>query len=226
MAAWRRLLPCYSRPRPFIALTKVKVWLASQQSAGDMDVRAGTEYSNVQRQLNFVDTFSWAVGVHQIKFGIDYRRVNPTSLEGTGYAFFPSGYAELVAGTSDDVFLSSYRPFSVIVNNYSLFAQDTWRVRSRLTLTYGLRWEINTPPMSATAGQPLYVLHGIFDTNPLAEVPGELWHTRYNNFAPRIGVAYQITPKTVVRGGFGVFYDLGYGNVGYAAYGFPYQISN
>ena len=192
---------------------------------GNMDVRAGTEYSNVQRQLNFVDTFSWAVGVHQIKFGIDYRRVNPTSLEGTGYSFFPSGYAELVAGTSDVVLLSSYRPFSVIVNNYSLFAQDTWRVTNRLTLTYGLRWEINTPPVSATAGEPLYVLQGIFDANPLAEVPGALWHTRYNNFAPRIGAAFQITPKTVVRGGFGVFYDLGYGNVGYAAYGFPYQIS-
>jgi hypothetical protein len=192
----------------------------------DMDVRAGTEYSNVQRQLNFVDTFSWAVGVHQLKFGIDYRRVNPTSLEGTGYSFFPSGYAELVAGTSDVVLLSSYRPFSVIVSNYSLFAQDTWRVTNRLTLTYGLRWEINTPPVSATASQPLYVLQGIFDANPLAEVPGALWHTRYNNFAPRIGVAYQMTPKTVVRGGFGVFYDLGYGNVGYAAYGFPYQISD
>ena len=192
---------------------------------GNMDVRAGTEYSNVQRQLNFVDTFSWAVGVHQIKFGIDYRRLNPTSLEGTEYSFFPSGYAELVAGTSDSILLSSYRPFSVIVNNYSLFAQDTWRVTNRLTLTYGLRWEINTPPVSDTADEPLYVLQGIFNANPLAEVPGALWHTRYNNFAPRIGAAYQITPKTVVRGGFGVFYDLGYGNVGYAAYGFPYQIS-
>ncbi len=192
---------------------------------GNMDVRAGTEYSNVQRQLNFVDTFSWAVGVHQIKFGIDYRRVNPTSLEGTDYSFFPSGYAELVAGTSGVVLLSSYRPFSVIVSNYSLFAQDTWRVTNRLTLTYGLRWEINTPPVSATASQPLYVMQGIFDANPLAEVPGPLWHTRYNNFAPRIGVAYQITPKIVVRGGFGVFYDLGYGNVGYAAYGFPYSIN-
>ena len=192
---------------------------------GNMDVRAGTEYSNVQRQLNFVDTFSWAVGVHQIKFGIDYRRLNPTSLEGTDYGFFPSGYAQLVAGTSGSILLSSYRPFSVIVNNFSLFAQDTWRVTNRLTLTYGLRWEINTPSVSDTSDEPLYVLQGIFNTNPLAEVPGALWHTRYNNFAPRIGAAYQVMPKTVVRGGFGVFYDLGYGNVGYAAYGFPYSIS-
>ena len=189
---------------------------------GFQEVREGTNYSNVQRQLNFVDTFSWAVGVHQLKFGVDYRGLNPTSLEGTGYAFFPSGFSELVAGTSDLVLLKSYRPFSVIVNNYSLFAQDTWKVTNRLTLAYGLRWEINTPPVSATAGQPLYVLQGILDTKSLVEVPGPLWHTRFNNFAPRIAAAYQITPKTVVRGGFGVFYDLGYGNVGLDAFGFPY----
>jgi hypothetical protein len=193
---------------------------------GDMHIEAGTIYYNVQRQLNFVDTFSWAVGVHQIKFGIDYRRLDTSSPEGAGYGFFPSGYAELVAGTSDSVFLTSYRSFSAIVNNYSLFAQDTWRVTNRLTLTYGLRWEINTPPVSATAGRPLYLLQGIFNASPLAEVPGALWHTRYNNFAPRIGAAYQITPKTVVRGGFGVFYDLGYGNVGFAAYGFPYETTH
>lgn len=88
-----------------------------------------------------------------------------------------------------------------------------------------MRWEINTPPVSDTSDEPLYVLQGIFNADRLAEVPGPLWHTRYNNFAPRIGAAYQITPKTVVRGGFGVFYDLGYGNVGYAAFGFPYQIN-
>jgi hypothetical protein len=193
---------------------------------GDMEVRAGTSYSNLQRQLNFVDTLSWAVGVHQFKFGIDYRRLRPASLESTGYDFFPSGYSELVAGTSSGVLLSSYRPFSVSVNNWSLFAQDTWKVTDRVTLTYGLRWEINTPPVSAAADQPLYVLQGIFDANPLAEVPGSLWHTRFNNFAPRIGAAFQVTPKTVVRGGFGVFYDLGYGNAGYAAFGFPYQELN
>jgi hypothetical protein len=193
---------------------------------GDMEVREGTTYSDAQRQLNFVDTFSWAVGVHQFKFGIDYRRLNPTSLESTGYAFFPPSFTELVAGTASFVLLQSYRPFSVKVNNYSLFAQDTWRISNRLTLTYGLRWEINTPPVSATSGKPLYTLQGIFDSNPLAEVAGPLWHTKSNNFAPRIGAAYQITPKTVVRGGFGIFYDLGYGNVGYTAFGFPYLQSN
>jgi hypothetical protein len=190
---------------------------------GAMDVREGTNYSNVQRQLNFVDTFSWAVGVHQFKFGIDYRRLNPTAEESTGYGFFLSAYAELVAGTASTVLLQAADPFSVKVNNYSLFAQDTWRATNHLTVTYGLRWEINTPPVSATAGKPLYATQGIFDSNPLAVVPGSLWHTKLGNFAPRIGAAYQITPKTVVRGGYGLFYDLGFGNVGQGAFAFPYE---
>jgi hypothetical protein len=189
---------------------------------GDMDVREGSLYSNVQRQLNFVDTFSWVIGVHQFKFGIDYRRLRPTSGESTGYGVFSAGYTELVAGTVSSLLLQATDPFSVKLNSYSLFAQDTWRATNHLTVTYGLRWEINTAPVTAIAGKPLYVLEGIFDARPLAVSPGSLWHTKLDNFAPRIGVAYQVTPQTVVRGGFGLFYDLGYGNVGLAAFGFPY----
>jgi hypothetical protein len=191
-----------------------------------MDVRQGTVYSNIQRQLNFVDTLSWVVGEHQFKFGIDYRRLHPTAMDQTGYGFFPSGYAELVAGTVNTVLLSADDLFSVKLNNYSLFAQDTWRATNHLTLTYGLRWEINTPPVSATSGEPLYAVQGIFDSGPLAVVPGPLWHTKFGNFAPRIGAAYQLAPKTVVRGGFGIFYDLGYGNVGEAGLAFPYYRTN
>jgi len=192
---------------------------------GSMEVREGCLFSNVQRQLNLADTFTWAIGVHQLRFGIDYRRLTPTLTENTGYALFPSSYTEVVAGTVDSVLLSADDPLSVTVDNYSLFAQDTWRTTNRLTLTYGLRWEINTPPVSTTSGTPLYMLKGIFDSNPLALVPGDLWYTRFGNFAPRIGAAYQLTPKTVVRGGFGVFYDLGYGNVGDSFRIFPYDRS-
>ena len=192
-------------------------------SVGDfsMDVREGPIYDNVERQLNLVDTFSWAVGVHQFKFGIDYRRLAPTAAVNTGYGIFPS-YSELVAGTASGALVDGGDPLALSVSNYSFFAQDTWRATNQLTLTYGLRWEINTPPVSATSGKPLYALQGIFDSKALALVPGSLWHTKFNNFAPRIGAAYQLTANTVVRGGFGLFYDLGYGNVGMAAFEFPY----
>ena len=186
------------------------------------EVSDGFTSSLAERQLNFVDTFSWAVGVHQLKFGGDYRRLHPEESLGTDYAVFPA-YTDLVAGTTGFILLSADNPFSVTVNNTSLFAQDTWRVTNHVTLTYGLRWEINTPPVSASAGQPLYVVQGIFDSKPIAAVPGALWHTTYSNFAPRIGVAYQATPKTVLRGGAGIFYDLGYGDAGYAAINFPYD---
>jgi hypothetical protein len=194
-------------------------------SLGDMEVGVGIRNDNVLKQLNFVDTFSWALGVHQLKFGIDYRQLNVTASGGTGYAIFPS-YTNMLSGTVGDLELGVNNPPSVRTNNYSLFAEDTWKATDRLTLTYGLRWEINTPPVSTTAGAPLYELQGIFDSKALAAVPGPLWHTKFDNFAPRIGAAYQINSKTVARGGVGIFYDLGYGSVGANVLGFPFARSN
>jgi len=110
-----------------------------------MEVRSGTGAANVERQLNFVDTFAWTVGVHQFKFGIDYRRINSTAGESDGWFAFDLAYKSIVAGTTDIVFPSARDPISISMNNYSLFGQDTWRATHHLTLTYGLRWEINTP---------------------------------------------------------------------------------
>jgi hypothetical protein len=203
---------------------KGQALLSLSDGNASMEVRDGTNYSNVQRVFNVVDTFSWAVGVHQFKFGMDYRRLSPTALVSTGYGVFPS-YAELVAGTTSEALVGAGNLLSLRLNNYSLFAQDNWKVTNHLSLTYGLRWEINTPPVSATGRQPLYAVQGIFDSNPLAVMPGPLWHTQFGNFAPRIGVAYQLSPKMVVRGGFGLFYDLGYGNAGDLAAFFPYRRS-
>jgi Carboxypeptidase regulatory-like domain/TonB dependent receptor/TonB-dependent Receptor Plug Domain len=131
----------------------------------DMEVRQGRLSSNSEQQLNFVDTLSWAFGTHLFKFGVDYRRLTPAAGPDRGYAFFPSSFALLRAGTVDTALLSAGDPFAVSVNNYSLFAQDTWKITNQLTLTYGLRWEINTPPVSASS-QPVYATQGIFDSNP------------------------------------------------------------
>jgi hypothetical protein len=188
---------------------------------GTMEVRVGALSLNTQRQLNFLDNFSWSIGTHQLKMGFDYRRLYPTNGESTGWSVFPTAFSSLVAGTADAILLSASDPFSVDIDNYSLFAQDTWKAGRRFTLTYGLRWEINPPP-SGASGQPLYVTDGVFDSLPPAVVPGRLWSTTANNLAPRIGLAYQVTPRTVVRGGYGLFYDLGYGDIGIAGSDFPY----
>ena len=109
--------------------------------------------------------------------------------------------------------------------NYSLFAQDIWNITPRLNLTYGLRWEINTPLGSITPGKPLYNVNGIFNSQPIGLVPvSTLGHTHFNNFAPRVGASYLATPQTIVRGGFGLYYDLGFGaGIPGGINGFPYQ---
>ena len=178
------------------------------------------DVSNSQRQLNVVDNFLINTGRHQLKFGIDYRRLSPNS------AVLGPGGIELVVGYDDTTAVISNNPSFVslravatrspLFTNFSAYAQDTWRALPRLTLAYGLRWEVNTPPTDRDGNYAFTVL-GLSDptTMKLAPFGTPLWKTTYNNFAPRIGVAYQISQgrgrEMVVRGGFGVFYDVGTG---------------
>ena len=169
---------------------------------------------NAQKQLNFIDNFSVTARAHQLKFGADYRHLNPASdTDNYRFSIGANSYASLQAGIVDSVYNIGGAAITAAIDNYSFFAQDIWKTSPRLTLTYGLRWEINTPIRSVTPGKPLYAVTGIFDSAPfdLAPAGTPLWHTRFNNFAPRVGVAFQLTPQTVVRGGFGLYYDLGYG---------------
>src|SRR5262249_42671824 len=119
-----------------------------------------------------------------------------------------------------------------LFTNFSAYAQDTWKATQRLTLAYGLRWEVNTPPTDRH-GYDAFTVHGLNDlaTMTLAPLGTPLWETTYNNFAPRIGVAYQLSQargrETVLRGGFGIFYDLGTGPTSAGIQGgtFPYSRS-
>jgi Carboxypeptidase regulatory-like domain/TonB dependent receptor len=194
---------------------------------GSSFVSSGLQEGNVQRQINVVETFSMTAGKHQLKFGFDFRRLSPTS----GATDYNLGvdvgtYALLQEGLADSVSTFGNSTITAKIENYSFFAQDTWRASPRLTLTYGLRWDMNTPPVSTTAGKPLYAVRGIFDSEPFGLAPADtpLWRTRSTNFAPRIGGSYQLTPGSLVRGGFGLFYDLGYGGgVAGTLTNFPYS---
>jgi hypothetical protein len=187
----------------------------------------GTYTINTQRQLNFVDTLSKTVGSHQLKFGVDYRRMNPTQLSAPQLIIQASRWASVLNGTANYVGNTTSDTLTSRLSNWSFFGQDTWKVSQRLTLTYGLRWEINTPPVSDTAGKPFYPVEGVFGTTTpdprLGKAGGKLWNTQWNAFAPRVGAAFQVTPKTVLRGGFGLFYGLGYGDGANAAWSFPYS---
>jgi hypothetical protein len=193
----------------------------------DAEVRSGPLYVNVQKQLNFLDNFSLTAGAHQLKFGADFRHLNPaTNTNSYDLLIQVHSYASLQAGKVDSVFTTRGSQIITAINNYSFFVQDIWKSSPRLTLTYGVRWEINTPMHSITAGKPLYAVTGVFDSAPFGLAPAgtPLWHTRFDNFAPRFGATFQLAPQTVLRGGFGRYYDLGYGgNVAGTMFYFPYM---
>jgi Carboxypeptidase regulatory-like domain/TonB dependent receptor-like, beta-barrel len=194
-------------------------------------VVGGDSLVNFQRQINFVDNLLIAAGSHQLKFGADYRRLSPI-LDTNDYVI-NIGFddvAAAIAASPSGVVIAARSSRYLLFTNFSAYAQDTWRATPRLALTYGLRWEVNPPP-SETRGNDAYVVTGLNDlaTMTLAPKGTPLWKTTYNNFAPRLGVAYQISRakggEAVLRGGFGIFYDLGTGPTGNAflAANFPYQ---
>jgi len=176
---------------------------------------AGPLGHNLQRQLNIVDNLSAQKGSHSLKFGFDLRRLSPI-YGNPAYAqeaIFPD-VPSLQAGNTLlwDVTASHSRvPFSF--QNLGLFAQDTWRAVPRLTLTYGLRWDVDFSP-SSTPGLLAVTGFNLNNLSTLALAPAgtPAFRTTYVNFAPRVGIAYQINQdqawQTVIRGGFGVFYDL------------------
>ena len=187
---------------------------------------------NLQRQVNVVDNVAVVAGSHSLKFGVDYRRLSPVldPLDYTEVAFFasvPMALSGVAAFASVDATSGEIHP---VFHNFSAYAQDTWKVTPRLTLTYGLRWELNPPPSEANGNDPAVVL-GIDDPATFALAPAgtPLYETTYGNFAPRVGAAYQLSQapgrETVVRGGFGIFYDLGTGQTANAFIGFPYVSS-
>jgi hypothetical protein len=187
---------------------------------------AGDLGNNWQRQINLTDGLSLAEGAHQMKFGADFRRI--TSKTGL-YA-----YATEAVFLSLSNVLKNTMPEAIVVaenndvqlafTNASIFAQDTWTPTRTLTVTYGLRWEYDAAPSSPNGTLPFTVNQvNNFATMALAPQGTPLWHPQKDDFAPRLGIAWQARPNLVFRAGAGIFYDLGYSNVSEASDFWPFN---
>jgi hypothetical protein len=187
-------------------------------------------------QIN--DAVSWIKGKHSFKFGgeirmlqFNVRRLTQGSGEfdfssaqtsSTGDASGLGGYsvASSLFGLSDTTTLN-YGNFSgVRYKDYAMYAQDTYKFSSKLTLNYGLRYDIDLPASEAfdrfsavdpklpnpDAGNILgaYTYFGSGTGRNGHKRPQDVYHKA---FGPRLGFAYSINDKTVVRGGYGIFYE-------------------
>jgi hypothetical protein len=186
----------------------------------------GKNVTNTQGQTNLVDSVSFQSGSHLLKFGADYRRLatdnNPRAYDLFVYFVSPNGAA---VGRSSQTTIDAQEQITVFFHNLSLYGQDTWKISPRLTVNYGLRWELNPAP---SGSKQLYTLQGYENPSTIGAAPAgtPLYATSYGNFAPRAGLAWQLSQKpgaeTTLRAGFGIFYDLGSGIITQAAAGFPY----
>ncbi|HEU0120852.1 MAG TPA: TonB-dependent receptor [Bryobacteraceae bacterium] len=189
----------------------------------------GSISDRLQQQINVIDNFSWVARRHQLKFGFDYRRMTPEF----GYPAYSTQIqfatvAALTSGMPTTASRNARDPLRLRAHNFSLYAQDTWRASERLTLTYGLRWEVNPAP-NGLDGKPLYTVDQVENplTSRLAPAGSPLYGTQYGNIAPRVGIAYRarVTPnwETILRAGTGYFYDIGQGAVYFAGRNPPYR---
>ena len=184
------------------------------------------------------DTFSRVVGTHTLKFGGDFHadQVNATAIAQFNGSFVFSGsetgldFADFLIGTPSQYNQSQLNPFYARNKYAGVFAQDSWRVRSGLTLNYGLRWDRIAPwserynQISTFApGRQSVVFPGapagiLYPGDP--GVPNTLAPIQEANFAPRVGFAWTSSGtgsgllehlvggagNTSLRGSFGTFY--------------------
>jgi hypothetical protein len=173
------------------------------------------------------DNLAWSRGSHEFRFGTNARifHLNDYDFgEGTvptvTYTTLPQ-FIYGVASTATETFpLAANQPFNFL--NLDLYAQDTWKVTSKLTWTFGIRDTLNSNPLNPHDG--VARLRGSFsaishDVNqPLDEaIEPHLGHlfssTPLAILQPRTALAWQFQPNTVLRAGFGLFSDILPGSV-------------
>jgi len=105
---------------------------------GNVAFSVGKDATNFQHQLNLVDNLAILAGSHQVKLGVDYRRLIPVygQWKYKQSASF-NGVSEALSGTASSVVIQTQDQVGLVFTNFSAYAQDTWKLSPRLTLTDG-----------------------------------------------------------------------------------------
>lgn len=162
----------------------------------------------VDANWHFIDNYSWKMGRHDVKFGYEFRRTTITQMldqDFRGSLTFDDLTTFLEGLPSDGGQARGNTLRHTAENSHSLYIQDSWRWTPRLTLNFGLRWDY-----FGVVSEKNGLFYRFDPAGGGGTVPtGQLYDKDYNNFAPRIGFAYDLhgTGKTVLRGGWGIFYD-------------------
>ncbi|MBI3697785.1 MAG: TonB-dependent receptor, partial [Acidobacteria bacterium] len=185
----------------------------------------------IGRVMQFIDNVAWIHNRHTVKFGIDAQQVNmygyatnaarptfnfngvytqnPQARPGTGHA-----YADFLLGQTNTATVATPTINEIRQRIFQGYLQDDWKTTTRLTLNVGLRYELAWPFLDLDDKYTNFILESgpFYGTFLQARNAGQAGRGRalvgadFNNFAPRIGLAYQATKKTVVRSAFSVFY--------------------
>ena len=190
---------------------------------GVIENLGATAYSiprgRTSQTFQILDNYTWIAGRHTLKFGGEYRHAtisnfNDNLARGI-FSFTPTGADP---NPVVDTLISFYTGNGFIQGNYGntqrntlnngfgLFAQDDFKFRPNLTLNFGLRWEYFGPLGESNGLISNIASNGVLSlvgTNGLEHA----YHRDWTNFSPRIGLAWNIYPNTVVRAGYGLYYD-------------------
>lgn len=206
----------------------------------DLTSYGGSSLSqNVYHSKSFSTNAAKFIGRHSIKFGYDFRKLNHDGMPAVtagAYSFndtftraTPNGvtagtgasFASLLLGYAASGTATVSTPVYNFVNYHGFFVQDDFRISSKLTVNFGVRYEYESGigernnnfisgfnvdkinPISNTAGVQYKgtVMYAGLDGNPTKS-----GNPNKNKFSPRIGVAYSLNPKTTIRGGYGMFW--------------------
>lgn len=185
----------------------------------------GDEGNNPQHSVTntyqILDTASYARGSHLLKFGGDLRFVQQNAfrdVQSRGFIQF-SPFAQLTGNALGDLLLGLPlvtggarvdNAQHLRTNSYNFFINDSWRITPRFTINAGLRYEYNTPPVDAADRANIYdpTTRSLVAVGS-GGVPRSGFDADKNNFAPRLGFAWTLGAegRTVLRGGYGIYYD-------------------